>query len=78
MKKKLNTKFKVIIDKKRTRPKNSEVNRLLSNNKKAKKLLNWELKYSGINGFKNGIGETLDWINDNQDVFWEESNKYII
>lgn len=75
---KLNIKLKVIVDKKRIRPKNSEVNRLLSNNKKAKKLLNWEIKYKGINGFKKGIEKTLGWIDNNQEIFLKESNKYTI
>lgn len=75
---KLKTKFKIIIDNKRIRPKKSEVNRLLSNNKKAKKLLKWKLKYSGVNGFKQGIGKTIEWIENNKEIFLKESNKYIV
>ena len=55
---------KLIIKKKveRFRPKKSEVTRLLSNNKKAKKLLNWKPVYSSTKGFKKGLINTLKWV----------------
>ena len=43
----LNKKADIITDNKRIRPKKSEVNRLISSNLKAKKLLNWSPKYKG-------------------------------
>ena len=54
-------KIKIKIDKKRLRPKNSEVDRLLSSNKKAKKILNWKLKYDGLKGFKSALKLTYNW-----------------
>lgn len=56
--------FNVIIDKKRIRPNNSEVFRLLGSNFKAKKLLHWKPKYQGINGFKKGLEKTIEWFNN--------------
>ena len=41
-------------DKNRLRPVNSEVNRLLGDNTKLKKLTKWEPKYSGLEGFEKG------------------------
>ena len=43
------------------RPIKSEVNRLLSSNKKAKKILNWKPKFSEKKGFINGLSNTIDW-----------------
>ena len=48
-------KIKIKIDKRRLRPKDSEVNRLLASNKKAKKLIKWQPNYSGQSGFKRGL-----------------------
>ena len=39
-------KINIQKDRKRTRPKKSEVDRLYANNKKAKNILNWTPKYS--------------------------------
>ena len=58
----LNKKIKIIKIKERIRPKKSEVNRLLSNNKKAKKLLGWSPKYTGRKGFKVALTKTLKWV----------------
>ena len=61
LKKDFNLKFKYTIDKDRIRPKNSEVFRLLSSNKKAKKLLKWKPKYNGLTGFKKALKKTIEW-----------------
>lgn len=51
-------------DKERLRPLKSEVNRLWADNSKAKKLLGWEPRYGGRDGFKRGLKETIDWFAD--------------
>ena len=48
-------------DSQRFRPKNSEVNRLLADTEKAKKLLNWAPNFSGPEGFKKGLVRTVEW-----------------
>lgn len=45
----------------RTRPANSEVERLWADNSKAKQLFGWQPSYSGIDGFKQGLISTIDW-----------------
>ncbi len=45
----------------RIRPEKSEVDRLLADNTKAKQLLGWSPKYNGLNGFKKGLSETVEW-----------------
>jgi len=57
----MNKDIKIILDKTRLRPKKSEVNLLLSNNKKAKKILKWRPKYNGKKGFIKGLRETIEW-----------------
>jgi NAD dependent epimerase/dehydratase len=45
----------------RMRPEKSEVERLWADNSKAKSLLAWEPLYGGIDGFRRGITESVDW-----------------
>ena len=52
----------VQVEQARVRPENSEVERLLSDNSKAKKLLGWEPNFKGRDGFKSGLQDTLNWI----------------
>lgn len=73
LRKRLDKKIRIITDKKRVRPKKSEVNILIANNTKAKKLLNWRPNFSGKKGFELGILKSLEWFNENKD-----SSKYDI
>ena len=50
-------KIKIKFDNKRTRPKKSEVNRLLASNKLAKDLLNWSPQYSKRDGLIRALKE---------------------
>ncbi len=61
----LKTNVEIIQDKKRVRPKKSEVSRLKACNKKIKKLTNWNPSFSGIKGFRKGINETIEWFKVN-------------
>ena len=61
---------KIIIDKKRLRPKNSEVNKLICDNTKMRKVSSWKPKFS----IDKGLHETLKWISENQEKF--KSDKY--
>ncbi|RNB53848.1 SDR family NAD(P)-dependent oxidoreductase [Brevibacillus gelatini] len=54
-------KIEILTDDKRLRPEKSEVERLWASNAKAKELLNWEPVYGGIDGFKQGLAETIEW-----------------
>jgi len=68
----LNIKPKIIKDKKRFRPKKSEVNLLLSNNAKARKLLKWKPKFSGKKGLYRALSITIDWFKKDKNL-----NNYI-
>ena len=56
----------------RMRPEGSEVNRLLSNNSKAKQLTGWAPQYS----FERGLANTVDWISQHLDIF--QAKRYAI
>ena len=53
--------IEIETDEERLRPEKSEVNRLWADNSKAKKLFGWEPGYGGREGFKRGLGETVKW-----------------
>ncbi|MCK5534716.1 GDP-mannose 4,6-dehydratase, partial [bacterium] len=54
-------KLKITFDKKRIRPKKSEVGRLIANNSKAKELVNWSPKVT----IDEGLKKTIKWIEKN-------------
>lgn len=55
----------VICDNDRIRPENSEVNRLWGDNKKIRKLTEWEPRYS----LSDGLSQTIQWIENNMKYF---------
>ena len=57
----MNAEVKIRRDEERMRPSNSEVNRLLADNQKIKKLTLWEPKYS----LDEGLTRTIEWMKDN-------------
>lgn len=60
------TKIKIIVDKKRVRPANSEVMRLRTSNNLAKKLINWKPIFTGRVGFKKALKITFNWYKKNK------------
>jgi NAD dependent epimerase/dehydratase len=57
----MGTKIEIVSDVQRLRPEKSEVERLWASNDKARKLLSWEPSYGGLDGFRRGIAETVEW-----------------
>ncbi len=53
--------IEIASDQVRLRPQNSEVERLWADNSKARNLIGWEPLYSGKNGFRRGLVETIEW-----------------
>ena len=68
-------KIDFLNDKKRVRPKNSEVLRLLASTKKAKKIINWTPQYSKLPGFKKGLLKTIKWFSQpkNLSIYKDDS-----
>lgn len=72
----LQIKAKIVTDNVRIRPKMSEVNRLISSNLKAKKILNWSPKFKGASGFEEGLKKTIEWFNNKENLKFYKSNLY--
>lgn len=68
----------IITDDLRLRPKNSEVERLWADNSKAKNNLEWKPAYGGIDGFKRGLVETIEWFTEESNLALYKSNIYNI
>ncbi len=66
--------IQLIKDKKRIRPKNSEVNRLLASTKKAQRLLKWKPQYAGKKGFRKGILKTINWFKKKENMSLYKEN----
>lgn len=62
----------------RIRPNDSEVDRLMSCNKKAKSLLNWSPKYCDIKGLSRGIKETVEWFSVEENLKIYSPEQYVI
>ena len=64
------------IDKKRLRPKKSEVDHLLSANNFAKKIINWEPEFKNKSGFKRGLQQTIEWFSKPENIKLYKSDLY--
>tara|TARA_B100001564_G_C20647281_1_gene675021 strand:- start:220 stop:1221 length:1002 start_codon:yes stop_codon:yes gene_type:complete len=71
-------KVRVITDKKRLRPNNSEILRLTASNVKAKKFLNWKPKINNIKKFEIFIKDTIEWYKKNRSKYKYDSQKYSV
>lgn len=74
----LNKKINIKNDPVRVRPKKSEIYNLLSNNQKAKKLLNWKPLYISKNGFKKGLIRTINWFSDKKNLKNYQQDNYVV
>ena len=53
--------IEIQTDDQRVRPQKSEVERLWADNSKAKAVTGWSPRYGGIDGFRQGLKETVNW-----------------
>ena len=63
-------------DRDRVRPENSEVERLLASNEKAKTLLAWFPRYAGISGLEEGLIETINWFTCEENIHYYKPDLY--
>ena len=70
----LNSDAKLVTKKSRIRPKNSEVTRLLGNNKKMKRSFKWKTKYN----FEDGLKETIEWYSNERNLSFFKKLNYTI
>ena len=69
---------KVVTDEVRMRPEKSEVQRLWADNQKAFELFNWRPTYAGKEGFRKGLGETIEWFLNKQNLNGYKAGQYNI
>jgi len=72
----MNVNVEIVSEDIRIRPKNSEVERLWSNNAKIKELLNWSPNYAGLAGFREGLSKTVDWFSQPSNLKSYKSDEY--
>lgn len=57
----MHAQIEIVTDEARLRPEKSEVERLWAANAKAREIFGWQPAYGGLDGFKRGLGETVEW-----------------
>lgn len=62
----------------RLRPEKSEVNRLWADNKKAYETIGWKPEYAGVEGFKQGLKETIEWFTNPANLSQYKADVYNI
>lgn len=68
----------IITEKQRLRPERSEVDRLLADNSKARRLIGWVPEYAELEGFRRGIRKTIDWFSNPENIRTYKSDIYNI
>jgi NAD dependent epimerase/dehydratase len=66
----------IITEDQRLRPIKSEVERLFADNNKAKELMGWQPEYGGLDGFKRGLQQTVEWFSNPKNLSNYKSNIY--
>ena len=74
----LGTKIAIKESSERVRPADSEVERLLADNQKAKELLKWSPKYSGEAGLRLGLAKTIEWFRNTDNLKKYPSDHYVV
>lgn len=74
----MGVKIRIREDAQRVRPKGSEVERLVADASKAKKLLGWEPKYAGREGLRRGLLKTIDWFRKPENLRHYQDDRYVV
>jgi NAD dependent epimerase/dehydratase len=74
----MQTEIEIVADPQRLRPVNSEVERLWAAADKARALLNWQPRYGGVEGFRRGLEETIDWYRNPANLMTYRSGEYTL
>jgi dTDP-glucose 4,6-dehydratase len=72
----LGSKIEVETDVQRIRPVESEVERLWADNTKVNKMFGWSPRYGGLEGFREGLTETINWFSNQENLSRYKSNIY--
>lgn len=72
----MNIDLKITNDEQRVRPENSEVERLHASITKASELLSWKPKLNGLEGFKTGLIQTIEWFSNPSNLSRYKADRY--
>jgi len=68
--------IKIESDDQRLRPLDSEVERLFASYAKAEQIMQWRPEYGGIEGFKLGLNQTIEWFRNPENLQNYKINEY--
>jgi dTDP-glucose 4,6-dehydratase len=74
----MQTGIEIVSDDQRTRPKDSEVERLWADNSLAQERLGWVPDYGGREGFARALSETIEWFTQPQNLRLYKHQRYNI
>jgi len=74
----MNSDAQIILDENRSRPMNSEVERLLSDNSKAAKIMGWKPEFSGRSGLEKGLEKTIRWFTNKDNLSKYRVDDYVL
>jgi dTDP-glucose 4,6-dehydratase len=72
----MNVELKLANDEQRVRPESSEVERLHASIQKAKEVLGWQPQLKGLEGFKAGLKQTIDWFSNPTNLARYKADRY--
>jgi NAD dependent epimerase/dehydratase len=72
----MGTEIEITCEAERTRPRDSEVERLWADNGLAQRLLDWQPEYGGIQGFRRGLSATIDWFRQPENIARYHPQRY--
>jgi len=72
----MNVELKLANDEQRVRPESSEVERLHASIQKAKEVLGWQPQLKGLEGFKAGLKQTIDWFSNPTNLARYKADQY--
>lgn len=72
----MGTEVEVETDAERLRPKKSEVERLYADNSKLRQTTGWAPAYGAVEGFRQGIVETIQWFTQPANLAYYKADRY--
>ncbi len=72
----MNVELKLANDEQRVRPESSEVERLHASIQTAKEVLGWQPQLKGLEGFKAGLKQTIDWFSNPTNLARYKADRY--
>lgn len=73
----MNVSIEIKSKQERIRPDNSEVERLLSDHSKCMRLTGWQPEFTGAEGLRRGLAETIEWFQKPMNFVRYDPNMYV-